>query len=59
MASMQDSLSFLHPYSCPSILMGDDSKIQANKIGRIDIEDGYFNNVLYVPNIATNLLSIY
>ena len=39
--------------------MGDDSKIQAKGIGEIDLEDGYFNNVLFVPDIATNLLSVY
>ena len=59
MASMQDSFSAMYPYNGPSILMGDDSKIQAKGIGRIDIEDGYFNNVLFVPDLATNLLSVY
>ena len=28
-------------------------------ICKINIEDAYFNNVLCVPNLATNLLSIY
>ena len=48
MASMQDSFSSLYPYSGPSILTGEDSEIQAKGIGRIDLEDGYFNNVLFV-----------
>ena len=39
--------------------MGDDSEIPAKGIGRIDLDNGYFNNVLYVPDIATNLPSIY
>ena len=39
--------------------MGDDSEIQAKGIGGIDLEDGYFNNVLFVPNIAANLISFY
>ena len=56
MASMHDSFSSLHPYSGPSILTGDDSEIQAKGIGRIDLDDGYFNNVLFVPNLAVNLL---
>ena len=59
MASMHDSFSALHPYSGPSILMGDDSEIQAKGIGRIDLEDGYLNNVLFVPDLAANLLSVY
>ena len=59
MDSIQYSFSDIHPYSGPSILMGDDSEIQAKWIGRIDLEDGYFNNVLFVPDLAVNLLSIY
>ena len=39
--------------------MGDDSDIQAQGIGRIDLEDGYFNNVLFVLDLAVNLLSVY
>ena len=39
--------------------MGDDSKIPAKGIGRININNGYFNNVLIVQYIAKNLLSIY
>ena len=40
MASIHDSFLSLHPYNGPSILMGDDSEIQAKGIGRIDLEDG-------------------
>ena len=39
--------------------MGDDSEIQAKGIGRIDLEDGYFNNVLFVPDKKVNLLLVY
>ena len=56
---MQDSLSTIHPYNGPSILMGDDSEIQAKGIGRIDLEDGYFNNVLFVPDLVVNLIFVY
>ena len=59
MASMNNSFSSIYPYSGPSILMGDDSKIQAKGIGRIDIEYGYFNNVLFVPNIVVKILLVY
>ena len=37
MDSMKYSFLVIHPYSGPSILMGDDSEIQAKGIGRIDI----------------------
>ena len=59
MDSIQDSISTLHLYNGPSILMGDDSEILAKGIGKIDLDNGYFNNVLFVPNLAANLLSIY
>ena len=59
MASMHDSLSTLHPYIGPSIVMGDHSKIQSKGIDKIDLEYGYFKNVLFVPGLEVNLLSIY
>ena len=59
MDSMHEYFSALHPYSGPSILMGDDSEIEAKGIGKIDLEDEYFNNVLFVLDLAANLLSIY
>ena len=34
-------------------------KIQAKRISRIDLEDGYFNNVLFIPDLAENLISVY
>ena len=59
MALMHDSFSSLHPYSGPSILMGDDLEIQSKGIGMFDLEDGYFNNVLFLSDIVVNLLSVY
>ena len=59
MSSMQDSFLAIRPYSGLSILMGDDSEIPAKGIGKIDLDNGYFNNVLYVPDLAANLLSVY
>ena len=31
----------------------------AKGIGRIDLGNGYFNNVLYVPDLIVNLVSVY
>ena len=39
--------------------MGYDNKIPAEGKGTIKLEDGVFKNVLYVPSLATNLLSVY
>ena len=39
--------------------MGDDSRLQTKGIGMIDLEHGFFNEVLYVPDLVENFLSIY
>ena len=39
--------------------MGDDSELQTKGIGRIDFDHGFFSDVLYVPDLAENLLSVY
>ena len=39
--------------------MGDDSITESKGKGRIDLDHGSFNGVLYVPGIANNLLSVY
>ena len=39
--------------------MGDDSTIISEGQGIVDLENGYFSNVLYVPSLASNLLSVY
>ena len=39
--------------------MGDDSQIPAVGRGSPKIQHGEFKNVLYVPSLATNFLSVY
>ena len=39
--------------------MGDDSQILATGRGSVKIHHGEFKNVLYVPSLAANLLSVY
>ena len=56
MDSARESLSALHSYSGPSTLMGDESDIPAKGIGRINLDNGYFNNVFIVLYIEANLL---
>ena len=43
----------------PTNHMGDDSQIPVAGRGSIKIQHGEFKNVLYVPSLATNLLSVY
>ena len=39
--------------------MGDDTLTDSLGKGRIDLDHGKFNNVLYVPVLSSNLLSVY
>ena len=43
----------------PPIVLGDDSLIESLGKGRIDLDHGQFSNVMYVPGISSNLLSVY
>ena len=39
--------------------MGDDSELQTRGIGRIELEHGFFSDVLHVLDLAANLLEVY
>ena len=39
--------------------MGDDSQVSSKGKGTIHLEHGSFKNVLYVPSLASKLLSVY
>ena len=39
--------------------MGDDSLTDSLGKGRIHLDHGKFSNVLYIPSLASNLLSVY
>ena len=59
MVSKQKSFSCLDDTKGPKILLGDNSKTESKGKGSINFDHGSFNNVLYVPNLATNLFSVY
>ena len=42
-----------------TILMDDDSEIPTIGKGRINIDYGWFMNVLYIPSLGVNILSVY
>jgi len=39
--------------------MGDDTPIEVGGKGIVSLEGGYFDNVLHVPSLYMNFLSIY
>jgi hypothetical protein len=43
----------------PPILMGDNSSGKVTDKGRIELTNGSFENVLHVPKLSVNLLSVY
>ena len=59
MVASRESLSSLQSFDGPSIQMGNDGKVQAKAKGSIKLEHGNFEDVLYVPSLATNMLSVY
>ena len=58
MMAKRDS-SYLETGKSIPIHMGDDSTIISEGQGTVDLENGYFSNILYVPSLESNLLSVY
>jgi hypothetical protein len=40
-------------------MMGDNSSVEVTDKGRIELTNGSFENVLHVPKLFVNLLSVY
>ena len=59
MVASKDLFSYVNINEGPTIHMGDDSQIPAAARGTIRAKRGVFRDVLYVPSLATNMLSIY
>jgi hypothetical protein len=59
MATKEEVLSSLSPCSRPPNIMGDDTPVAVAREGRVQLHNGSFGNVLHVPNLSMNLLSVY
>jgi hypothetical protein len=59
MAAKEEVFMNLSSCSGPPILMGDDTPTTVAGEGRVELPNGSFENVLQVPNISINLLSVY
>ena len=59
MVSTKETFSSLDMLKGPPIVLGDDSLTDSLGKGRIDLDHGKFNNVLYVPGLSSKLLSVY
>ena len=59
MVSTREKFSSLDMSKGPPIVLGDDSLTDNLGKGRIDLDNGKFNNVLHIPCLTSNLLSVY
>ena len=59
MVSTRETFSSLEMLKGPPIVLGDESLTNSLGKGRIDLDHGNFNNVLYVPGLSSNILSVY
>ena len=59
MMTEKDSFSSLETGKYIPIHLGDDSTIITKGQGTVDLENGSFSKVLYVPSLAVNILSVY
>ena len=59
MVSIKEAFSSLDYSKGPNILLGDNSETEGKDKGSIDFDHVSFNNVLYVPGLTANLLSVY
>ena len=59
MVSTKETFSSLDISKGPPIVLGDYFLTDSLGKGRIDLDHGNFNNVLYVPGLGSNLLLVY
>jgi hypothetical protein len=59
MVASKHYFSSLVPCTRPPMLMGDKTPMRVCREGSVDLDYGSFQNVLHVPKLSMNLLSIY
>ena len=55
----RESFSSFQSFDGPSIQMGNNSKVKTKGKGSVKLEHGRFKDVLFVPSLASNPLSVY
>jgi hypothetical protein len=59
MAASKAVYSSLDACKGPPIMMGDNSSVEVTNKGRIELTNRSFENVMHVPKLSVNLLSVY
>ena len=57
MAASRESFSSFQSFDGPSIQMGNNNEVKTKWKGSIQLEHGRFKYVLFVPSLASNMLS--
>ena len=58
MAKSKAVFSFLNDYNTKNIYVGDDKSLNVARTETIHLDNGQFNDVLCVPTLSCNLLSV-
>jgi hypothetical protein len=59
MAKDRDIFSALNECNTKKIFVGDDRSLSVEGSGTIQVENCHFNDVLCVPSLSSNILSVY
>jgi hypothetical protein len=59
MSKDRDIFSTLNECNIKKIFVGDDRSLSVEGSGTVQVENGHFNDVLCVPSLSCNLLSVY
>ena len=59
MGSSRDEFCSLNKSQVPHIFVGDDTKMEVEGKGNIEMENGEFRDILCIPNLSSNLLLVY
>ena len=59
MAKDKDIFSALNECNTKKIFVGDDRSLSVVGSGTVQVDNGHFNDVLCVPSLSCNLLSVY
>ena len=59
MGALREQFSSMKPSPIPYIYVGNDTQVEVQGKGNVELENGIFKDVQHVPNLSTNLLSIY
>ncbi len=58
-SSSKEDFPSLKQSKVPHIFVGEDAKIEVEGKGHVEMENAEFKDVIYIPNLSSNLLLVY